>query len=507
MNNLMKLAGFMMIVGVMMFFSSCKKEASPTTGWTYNDPKNGGFEVYPFVEQNTGPGLVLIEGGRFTMGNQEEDVMREWDNASRTVTVSSFYMDEYEISNLNYLEYLNWLARVFLPNDLAVVYNNALPDTAVWRDKLEGAEKLVEYYLRYPNYRDYPVVGVSWLQAVNYCAWRTDRVNEKILVDQGIVVYEANPSPEGYFNTDSYLYFGELYGANGEKRLQYITSKADRNVRMEDGIMLPKYRLPTEAEWEYAAYSLIGNTLNERVLEKKVYPWNGQYVRTNDKHYTGDFMANFRRDRGDYMGTAGALNDGADATAPVHAYWPNDYGLYNMAGNVSEWVMDVYRPNSHNDVGEFNPFRGNYYMTKKLLEDGTIAERDSVGLIPQVPVSDFKNDRRRNYRQADNINYLDGDWASLTQLEKWVPGENKNDQTNEMATNEMYRKGAAQAEVYSLVGDHARVYKGGSWKDIAFWMGAAQRRYLDEDESTDYIGFRCAMDRLGSPTTSRKKSR
>lgn len=489
MNKFTKLTGLMMISGILFVFSSCKKESSNTTGWAYNDAKNGGFEVYPFVEQETGPGLVFIEGGTFVMGQVEQDVMYDWNTTPRRVTVPSFYMDECEISNLNYQEYLYWLERVFVMADLKVVYDNALPDENVWRERLGFHETEVEYYFRYPAYRNYPVVGVNWLQAVNYAAWRTDRVNEKILVDHGFAEWNPEPSPEGYFNTDAYLTY-ESYEAESDRRLQYITTGDYRNVKMEDGILLPKYRLPTEAEWEYAAYGLIGNTLNERVLERKVYPWNGHYVRTDDKKYYGDFVANTRRGRGDYMGVAGHLNDAAYGPIDVKSYWPNDYGLYNMGGNVAEWVLDIYRQSSHDDVSELSPFRGNYYETKRLLEDGTVEERDSIGKVPMVPVSDFKNDRRRNYRQADNRNYLDGDWASLLQSDNWT------NTTPTESTDVMYRK---NDQIYSLVGDHARVYKGGSWKDIQYWSAPAQRRYLDEDESTDYIGFRCAMARLGSP--------
>jgi formylglycine-generating enzyme required for sulfatase activity len=87
----------------------------------------------------------------------------------------------------------------------------------------------------------------------------------------------------------------------------------------------------------------------------------------------GDFRGNFMRGRGDYMGVARSLNDNADVTAPVFSYWPNDYGLYNMAGNVSEWVMDVYRPLSPEDVNDLQPFRGNVFKTKVLNSDGSIA--------------------------------------------------------------------------------------------------------------------------------------
>lgn len=490
MNKIATIGSFLIIFALI--FSSCKNERSATTGWEYNNPENGGFEVYPFAEQITGPNLVLIEGGTFVFGRQEQDVMYEWNNTPRRVTISSFYMDETEVRNLDYQEYLYWLERVFVPADLKVVWDNAQPDQNVWRDQLKYAETQVEYYFKHPSFREYPVVGVNWLQATNYAAWRTDRVNEMILAEQGFINWNPEPTPEGYFNTEAYLTYESYEAEEGPRRLQYITTREYRNVRMEDGILLPNYRLPTEAEWEFAAYGLIGNTLNERILERKLYPWNGHYTRTDNKKYYGDFVANVRRGRGDYMGVAGYLNDAAEHPAPVISYWPNDYGLYNMGGNVAEWVMDVYRQSSHDDLSDLNPFRGNYYETKKLLEDGEVEERDSVGKIPMVPVSDFKNDRRRNYRQANNKNYLDGDWASLINSDDW-----KNTSSNAEATEQMYPKNIEVS--YSLVGDNARVYKGGSWKDLQYWAAPGQRRYLDEDEATDYIGFRCAMARLGTP--------
>ena len=192
------------LVAVALIFSSCGKEKSSVTGWNYNDPKNGGFEVVPYDEQETGPGLVLVEGGTFTMGRTEQDITLDWNNIPRRATVSSFYMDETEVANVHYLEYLYWITRVF-GADYPEVYKRALPDTLVWRDKLAYNEPLVELYFRHPSYQQYPVVGINWLQANDFCAWRTDRVNEQILIREGILRINPNQINEDNFNTDAYL--------------------------------------------------------------------------------------------------------------------------------------------------------------------------------------------------------------------------------------------------------------------------------------------------------------
>jgi sulfatase modifying factor 1 len=461
------------VIGAVIFLASCSKEKSASTGWNYNDPKNGGFEVVPYDEQETGPGLVLIEGGTFTMGRTEQEITMDWNNIPHRVTVSSFYMDETEVANIHYLEYLYWVSRVY-GGDYPEVYKKALPDTLVWRDKLAYNEPYVELYLRHPAYQQYPVVGVNWLQANDFCSWRTDRVNEQIMIREGILRENPNQINEDNFNSDAYLagQYEGLVRSDLPDMNPSAGANGTRKVRMEDGILLPKYRLPTEAEWEYAALAQIGNTIYERVTDRKQYPWNGHVTRNKDEKYKGEMMANFKRGRGDNMGTAGYLNDRADIPAPVHAYWPNDFGLYNMAGNVSEWVKDVYRPLSPEDRSDFNPFRGNVFQTAQRDEEGTIAEKDSLGHIPMRNVTEEENVDRRNYTKADNINYLDADEPEYIQY---------------------------QYGISSLVNDKSRVYKGGSWKDRAYWMSPGAKRFLDENQSTDDIGFRCAMVRVGSP--------
>ncbi len=226
--------------------------------------------------------------------------------------------------------------RDFLKNELVSVY----PDTTVWVKDFNYSynDPMHQNYFHHEAYGDYPVVGVNWYQANAFCNWRTKKKND------------------------------------------YLRSKKNRYT-------VPNFRLPTEAEWEYAARG---------GLQFSKYPWGGPYT-TSDR---GCFLANFKPVRGDYA------VDGALYTMEANAFNPNDYGLYNMAGNVSEWTNSAYNLYS-------------YYMSSTMNPN----------------VKDLKNKRK--------------------------------------------------------------IIRGGSWKDVAYFLEVSTRDYEYADTARSYIGFRTVQDYLG----------
>jgi len=465
-------------------------DVSSKTGVTYNDPHNGGLHINRKVKETPGPGLVAIEGGTFVMGGSlNEDLGYSHDNLRRRVTVASFYIDETEVSNADWLEYLHWIAQNF-PDD-GKLYYDALPDSLVWRHPLSYNEPYVNLYLRHPSFQDYPVVGVSWEQATAYCQWRTDRVNENILRQSGVLVdYKTrseNKTSGDAFNTEIYLN-GQLKGEGidgpnmPKDNRPGAEAEAKRTVRMEDGVLKQPYRLPTEAEWEYAALGLIGNTVEGNIENSRIYPWSGLGVRSDRRKNQGRMLANFKISSGNNMGVAGDLNDGGDITVPVTSYAPNDFGLYNMAGNVNEWVNDVYRQLSFEDFEDFNPFRGNVFMDNKYENtEGRVLAKDKYGRPIKVPA---KAPRKQTWEelQAQAANADESTTSSYQYDARGFDDE-------EM--KELYGK-------TTLVNDKSRVYKGGSWNDRAYWLNPATRRFMQQDESSAMTGFRCAMTMVGN---------
>ena len=130
---------------------------------------------------------ILIRGGTFAMGMNQENIMGDWNNNLRRVTVSSFRIDKYEVSNKKYRTYIHWLEKIFIPIGRDSIVRAALPDTSVWRTELSYNDPMVEGYFRSNAFNDYPVVGVTWEQANNYCRWRTDRANENTLIKYKLI--------------------------------------------------------------------------------------------------------------------------------------------------------------------------------------------------------------------------------------------------------------------------------------------------------------------------------
>ena len=188
---------------------------------------------------------------------------------------------------------------------------NVYPDTTCWVNDFENAynEKYVRMYFSHAGYNDYPVVGVSWEQANAFCAWRTE-----------------------------YL----------------------RRSLGKQGVYVEPYRLPTEAEWEYAARA--GKDENK-------YPWSGELPMEEKE---GCFYANLKPMEGNYV------KDGNIITSRAGNYSPNDFGLYDMAGNVSEWTSTSFTESIDKMTSDLNPeYRYNaakedpYKMTRKIVRGGS----------------------------------------------------------------------------------------------------------------------------------------
>lgn len=308
-------------------------------------------------------GMVLIPPGSFHMGQNDQDVNYSQIAQNRQITISAFWMDDGEITNNEYRQFVEasvtpdgavgeeayldsikpHMKRMYGYEVLDPAYKKLIyPDTLVWvRDfAYSYNEPMVENYFWHPAFDDYPVVGVNWYAAQAFAYWRT---------------------------------------------MKYNTFR-DENERPR----LPRFRLPSEAEWEYAARG---------GYEHKLYPWEGLYLR-NAK---GCFLANFKNQRGDYIG------DNFSYTAPSKAYFPNDYGLYDMSGNAAEWCEDDFEETAYTYTFDLNPvYRGD---PKKTL----------------------------------------------------------------------YRK----------------VIRGGSWKDIGYFLSVGTRTYEYADTTKAYIGFRCVVSVIG----------
>lgn len=250
--------------------------------------------------------LVMIPSGRFHYGQSDQDIPYENVTRSRIIEVDSFYIFNHEVTNGEYLAFIQDVKS----GDTAL-YMTLLPDTLVWRDRYSYSEPLVEYYFRHPAYRNYPVLGVRYEQAESYCKWLTQR-----------------------------------YMRENKRKFQSV-----------------EFKLPTIGEWTFAA---------KGELDLSRFPWKGNSMQDKD----GKWLARFRvipqdgigyeiipvqkLDGGIEMkkiltasGWSGAFDFDHWIVAPVKSYPANGYGLYDMAGNVEEYVLEkgITKGGSWKDTG------------------------------------------------------------------------------------------------------------------------------------------------------------
>lgn len=427
----MKLTFFASIVVAAFILSGCgkfgKSKGLPDDGQLHGVAPAGRY-ILPKP-----PGMVYIPPGTFHMGPSDEDINYTFTARNKQVSISGFWMDATEITNNEYRQFTNYVrdsiagtlmgytkqdgegstildwkkikaikwddkatlekidAMIVTPDnrifgrkeidpnklvyhsetfDYAAAAGNKdpnvprstfiikkdipiYPDTLVWvRDfAYSYNEPMAKQYYSHPAFGNYPVVGVNWKQATAFCEWRTQTLNSWLI---------------------------------GKKR----------SIETD-------FRLPTEAQWEYAARG--GRS-------QSPYPWGGPYLRNRK----GCLLANFKPGRGNYP------EDGGFYTVRADAYWPNDFGLYCMAGNVAEWTSSLYYEGGYNFQHDMNP------------------------------------DIRWNAKDQD--------------------------------APRMKRK----------------VIRGGSWKDVGYYLRTSTRTFEYQDTAKSYIGFRCVID---LPPASDKKGR
>ena len=409
-------------------------------------------------------GMALIPGGSFTMGKQDQDIIGTLSAPTNTVSVRPYYMDETEVTNNEYKEFVQWvrdsIVRTRLAYQAEFASFGASPDedgeiptggiqNYKFKDTVEDATPYEKYM--YENYYsfdtikslnwdedliwdklDYPdidyvevmdslyipreeaVDGVrtfnvkflkyrySWFDNDNAARKggnRKDFIKDTVFYiypDTTVWVKDFNysyndPMHQDYYNHQSYADY-PVVGVSWNKAKAFChwrsKKKNDYLKTKKNSALVPNFRLPTEAEWEYAARG---------GLEFATYPW-GTGSTTSDR---GCFLANFKPVRGNYVA------DGALYTLEADSYNANDYGLYNMAGNVSEWTSSAYNLSS--------------------------------------------------YSMASNIN------------------PNVEDQNNKR-----------------------KIIRGGSWKDVAYFLEVSSRDYEYADTARSFIGFRTVQDFLGA---------
>lgn len=374
-------------------------------------------------------GMVFIPQGSYNMGPNDQDVPYAQVSQARTVTVHAFYMDNTEITNNEYRQFTDWVRDSLAHRMIGgehLIDEGEYGEHINWRKRIkwddeENVETLGELYLpeseRYYKRKQIDsrklIFEYYWLD-LQAAAQRANR--QQGLTDRSVFIkketlpiypdtlcwihdytYSFNdPITKAYYWHPAYDDY-PVVGVSWKQaqafcvwRTQLLNSYLDENGETT----VQDFRLPTESEWEYASRG---------GLQNDPYPWGGPYIRNS----RGCFLANFKPLRGNY------IDDGGFYTVKATAYWPNDYGLYCMSGNVAEWTSNAYDESAYNFQHDLNP--------------------------------DYMYDAK------------DSDPPALKR----------------------------------------KVIRGGSWKDIGYYLQTGSRSFEYQDTAKCYVGFRCVMDFMG----------
>ena len=359
-------------------------------------------------------GMVYVPAGTVHVGNSDQDITGTFIQRPKAVTINGFYMDDTEISNNEYRQFIDWVRDSIAHVILGDVDENGNVD---WDLPIDYADEalselyLEEYYAgkkqTNTNLYEYTYSEVDWQEAAmarprgedgngitDYITEKTVNIYPDTLVWVRDFAYAYNePMARVYFSHPAYDNY-PVVGVDWHMARAFSFWRTTLWNMYNQETLIENFRLPTEYEFEYAARG---------GKEHAPYPWGGPYTR-NSK---GCLLANFKPGRGNYA------DDGGSYTVPVDAYYPNDYGLYNMAGNVAEWTITAFQENATSFVHDFNP------------------------------------DIRYNAKDEDPISYK------------------------------------------------RKVIRGGSWKDISFYLQNGTRTFEYQDTTKSYIGFRNVMSFTG----------
>ncbi len=377
-----------------------------------------GIDKRPSYKPINPYGMAYVPSGNTHIGQSDQDVFSTYTQRPKAISIRGFYIDETEISNNEYRQFVNYVrdsvAHMLLGDILEDDFGNESVD---WEYDLDWEDETLdemffqgdmaigtkrELDTRQFNYKwewvDWKKAASKSFNGVRSDLIKDDEVNvfpDTLTWIRDFSYSYNEPMARNYFwhsAFDDYPVVGVTWKqarAFCDWRTKLWNSAGTKNEQSTE-----VFRLPTETEWEYASRG--GHDLAP-------YPWGGYYVR-NAK---GCLLANFKPGRGNY------IEDGGETTVPVTAYFPNDYGLYNMSGNVAEWTETAYHPQAYSHIHDLNP--------------------------------DLKYDAK------------DDDPKALKR----------------------------------------KVIRGGSWKDISYFLQTGTRHWEYQDTSKSYIGFRCALTFLG----------